>query len=262
MSRQRDRAYLKPPSGVVAAPPSTRTLAVLIVTYKSHALLERCLDSVAEHLPDLPVYVYENSGNGYPGREELAARHPEVRWVSGPANISFAAAFNALVEHTPPDADLLMLNPDGRLRGPLTCTRQLLCQPGTAAVSPLWHAAGGPAPWDKATRRITLARALVAAAGYPAALRGTPLSYRSPCRPGESQAIRGYAADGCLAINRAAWNAIGGFDEEFFLYGDNADWQARARSAGWRVLLADELAVDHRVPATGRDVNAHSASRR
>ena len=51
-----------------------------------------CLASVAEHLPELPVYVYENSGEGYPGREELAARYPAVHWVLGPVNIGFAAA--------------------------------------------------------------------------------------------------------------------------------------------------------------------------
>ncbi len=249
MHRDRDRAYLKPPSGVAMLRP-TRQLVVMIVTYKSHDLVEECLANVAEHLPELPVYVYENSGNGYPGRQELAARHPEVHWILGPVNIGFAAAFNALVEHTPPDADLLMLNPDARLLGPLTRTRELLQKPEAAAVSPLWRATAspGPAPWDKATRRTTLLRALVAGAGYAPALRGTPLSYLYPRQPGETHTIDGFAAGACLAINRAAWNAIGGFDEEFFLYGDEADWQARAIGAGWSVLLADELAVDHGYP--------------
>jgi len=262
MSRVRDRDYLKPPSGVRLLPRG-RQLAVVIVTYKSHELLEQCLANVAEHLPELPVYVYENSGNGYPGRQELVARHPEVHWVVGPVNIGFAAAMNALVEHTSPDADLLMLNPDARLRGPLTRTRELLRRPGTAAVSPLWRASGGPgpAPWDKATRRTTLLRALVASAGYAPALRGTPLSYLYTSQPAESHTIEGFAAGACLAINRAAWNAIGGFDEEFFLYGDEADWQGRAIGAGWSVLLADELSVDHGDPATAVGREAQSLNR-
>ena len=251
-TQELNRAYLKRPTGLTAVSGTHRPLAVLIVTYKSHELVEQCLASVAGQLPGLPVYVYENSGDGYPGREELAARYPNVHWVLGPVNLGFAAAFNALVEHTPRDADLLLLNADVRLQGPLTRTRELLRRPSVAAVSPLVRDDGapGPAKWDIATRRRTLIRALVATAGYANPLRGTPISHLYARQPAESQSIDGYIGGACLAINRAAWNSIGGFDEEFFLYGEDVDWQARARAAGWRILLADELGVDHGNPVT------------
>lgn len=247
MIRQADRAYLKRPNRCAPLPLSGRPFAVLIVAYKCHDLLEKCLDSVAEHLPELPVYVYENSGEGYPGREELAGRYPGAHWVLGPVNLGFAGAVNALVEHAPPDADLLLLNPDCRLRGPLTRTRELLGQPGVAVVAPMLndYAAPGPARWDTATRRATLIRLLVASAGYSDSLRGTWFSSLYARQPTESQNIGGYLSGACLVINRAAWNAIGGFDEEFFLYAEEADWQARARGAGWRLVLADEIGADH-----------------
>ncbi|OBA68745.1 glycosyl transferase family 1 [Mycobacterium sp. 1554424.7] len=253
MTRELDRAYLKRPVGTLTR--SGRPMVVMIVTYKSHDLVEQCLAGVAEHLPELPVYVYENSGDSYPGREELAARHPEVHWVLGPVNLGFAAAFNALVEHAPPDADLLLLNADARLQGPLTRTRELLHQTRVAAVSPLVRDDGapGPARWDIATRRRTLGRALVAAAGYSDLLRGTPISHLYSRQPDESESIDGYIGGACLAINRAAWNEIGGFDEEFFLYGEEADWQTRATAAGWQVLLADELEIDHGNPAATKN---------
>ncbi len=258
MSRERDRAYLKPAPGAVLPLPSGRRLAVLIVADENHELLEQCLASVTEHLPELPVYIYARGGDGYPGRVELAARHPETHWVSGPVNLGFAAAFNALVEHAPPDADLLVLNSDVRLRGALTRTRELLGQPGVAAVSPLWRVSGtpGPAPRHNVSQRITLIRALVAAAGYSDALHGTPLSHLCARQPTQSHTTEGCASGACLLINRAAWNVVGGFDEEFFGYGDKADWQARARRAGWRILLADELAVDHPALAIGRGIDA------
>ena len=66
-----DLAYLKRPDRGVPLLRSGRPLAVLIVAYNCHDLLGKCLGSIAEHLPELPVYVYENSGEGYPGREEL-----------------------------------------------------------------------------------------------------------------------------------------------------------------------------------------------
>lgn len=248
MTTELNRAYLKRPARRLFPARTDRPLVILIVTYKSHDLVEKCLAQVAEHLPELPVYVYENTGEGYPGREELAARHPDVHWVLGPVNLGFAAAINALVEHTPADADLLLLNPDAHLLGPLTRTRELLRQPGVAAVSPMTLDDAGPGPntWDVATRRRTLTRALVAVAGYSEKLRGTPFSHLYRRQPGENAAIDGYLGGACLAINRDAWDTIGGFDEEFFLYGEETDWQARARAAGWRIALADEVGADHR----------------
>lgn len=230
-----------------------RPLSALIVTYKSHGLLEQCLASVAEHLPDLPVYVYENSGEEYPGREELAARHPDVHWVLGPVNLGFGAAFNALAKHTPDNTDFLLLNADTRLTGPLTRTRALIREPGVAAVSPLIRDPGAPGPllWDIATKHRTLVRSVVAAAGYSDRLRGTRFSHLYREQPAESESIDGYMAGICLAMNRDAWNQIGGFDEEFFLYGEETDWQERASAAGWRILLADELNADHGNPAAG-----------
>jgi GT2 family glycosyltransferase len=226
---------------------SIRPLAVVIVTYKSHNLVERCLARVAEHLPELPVYVYENSGDDYPGREELAARHPEVHWVIGAVNLGYAAAANVLVDRIPADTDLLILDADARLLGPITRTRELIGLPGVAAVSPLVldNSGAGPQPWDVAIRQRTLTRALVSVAGYSDSLRGTPFSQLHNRQPAESDSIDGYVNSSCLVINREAWNTIGGFDEEFFLYGDETEWQVRARAAGWRILLADELGVEH-----------------
>src|SRR5947208_8594664 len=133
MTQELDRAYLRRPAGATVTG-SQRPLLAMIVTYKSHDLLEQCLASVAGHLPEIPVYVYENSGDGYPGREELAARHPEAHWVLGPVNLGFAAAFNALVEHTPPDADLLLLHADARLQAPPTRTGPFLHRAQVAAA--------------------------------------------------------------------------------------------------------------------------------
>ena len=61
----------------------------------------------------------------------------------------------------------------------------------------------------------------------------------------QPQFVDGYLAGSCLAISRDAWNAVGAFDEEFFLYGEESEWQRRARSIGWSLVLVDELGVVH-----------------
>jgi glycosyltransferase involved in cell wall biosynthesis/GT2 family glycosyltransferase len=239
-----------------------RPISVLIVTYKSHDLVEQALASVAEHLRGVPIYVFENSGATYPGREELIARNPHVHWAMGEVNLGFAAAFNALVKTTPPDTDLLLMNADSRLCGPLTRTRELLQLPGVAAVSPtvVDEAAPPGVTWDVARRRTKLVRALVAATGYSDRLRGTPLSQFYARQPAETDQVDGYIAGSCLAINRAAWDALGGFDEEFFLYGEDVEWQTRARAAGWRIILADEVGAEHGNPVADAAVNGVDAT--
>lgn len=247
MKRESDRAYLKRPIGDPPDLPAARSFAVVIVSRRNEESLQGCLASIAEHLPGLPVYIHADSDQRDPGRVELAAKYPAARWVSGSANVGFAQACNALVDHTPADSDLLLLAADIRVLGPLTRTRELLRQPTVAAVSPMVRAPGR-APWDIATRRPTLVRSLIAAAGYPGLPRHAPISPLYARRPSETQGLGGDLSPACLAINRAAWNAIGGFDEEFFGYGEAADWQARARAAGWRVLLADELGAERATP--------------
>lgn len=259
MKRELDRQYLTGPSGGAPAPPTGRSLAVLIVAGGSHHRLDTCLIGVTEYLPELPVYVYRHPASS--GQAELATRYPAVHWVPGATNVGFAKAINVLVDRAPKDADLLLLDAEARVLGPLTRTRELLRQPQVAAVSPLVRddATPGWAPWDVATRRRTLTRELAAAAGYFDSRRGSPLSRRYARQPPESAGVDGELSTTCLAVNRAAWNAIGGFDEEFHRYGEAADWQARARAAGWRIALADELGVDR---ATVEDATVPATERR
>ena len=78
------------PIGGAAIPHSQRPLVVVIVTYKSHDLVEQCLASVAEHLPGLPVYVYENTGDGI-SRSRAAGRPPPTGALGDGAGSTLAS---------------------------------------------------------------------------------------------------------------------------------------------------------------------------
>jgi GT2 family glycosyltransferase len=57
--------------------------------------------------------------------------------------------------------------------------------------------------------------------------------------------------DGCAAMYRKSMlDAIGGFDEDFFAYGDDAELGLRARIAGWRCLYTPDAVVRHHRGAT------------
>ncbi len=247
MNRELSRAYL--PGGLPApqpppAVPSDRPLAVLVVAYRNPADLQACLDSVKAQLSDLPTLVWDNSGPDWPGMAEVAAANPWVDWRSGSENIGFAAAVNALANLVP-EHDLLLLNPDAVVLSGLERTRAALQEAGVAAAAPLVvdAEAGGPGElWDVAHRRRGLVRALVSTAGYSSRLRGTPLSDLYPAPP---EQVDGYLTGACLAVKRDAWEALGPFDEEYFLYGEESDWQRRALDAGWRLVLTEDRGIEH-----------------
>jgi len=57
--------------------------------------------------------------------------------------------------------------------------------------------------------------------------------------------------DGCAAMyRRAMLNEIGGFDEDFFAYADDAELGLRARIAGWKCLYIPGAVVRHHRGAT------------
>ena len=52
------------------------------------------------------------------------------------------------------------------------------------------------------------------------------------------------ALDGaCWAFSRATWTTLGPLDEQYFLYWEETDWFAMARSKGYRALLAGNVIV-------------------
>ncbi|MFD4368328.1 glycosyltransferase [Rhodococcus sp. NPDC058521] len=228
-----------------------RELAVLIVAYRRPDLVANCLKSVREHLPDLEVLVWDNSGFEFPGMDRVRVDNPNTRWFGDGTNRGFAAGVNALAREVP-GSDLLLLNPDAELLGPLVATRAAIAAPSVAAVAPLVLSSGEDGgvdvpEWDVAHRKNTLLRAWVSKAGYADKLRGTLVSDLYESAP---ERVDGYLTGACLAIGREAWDRIGEFDEEFFLYGEEADWQRRARAAGWVLRLVHEPGVVHSAQGT------------
>lgn len=65
--------------------------------------------------------------------------------------------------------------------------------------------------------------------------------------------------DGCAAMyRRAMLEQIGGFDEDFYAYGDDAELGLRARIAGWTCLYVPDAVVRHHRGAT---LGLHSSRR-
>jgi GT2 family glycosyltransferase len=59
-----------------------------------------------------------------------------------------------------------------------------------------------------------------------------------------------WAVGAALLMRRSALDVLGGFDETFFMYGEDADLAARARKAGYRPAITPDAVIVHYVGAS------------
>lgn len=251
---------------------------VLVVAYRSASKLRLCLESIQAHLPQLPVYVWDNSGPEYNEIRLLAESIPRVVWFFSDRNIGFASAVNRLAAKAPPGSNFLLLNPDAELLSSLDLTLGALQDGRTAAVAPMLSLSsdqvsrrslpakissiiGGPLTknsraWDVAHKQFTLLNTLCSAVGLAELFRGTFASHLYLRPPHD---VNGYVSGACVAISGDAWVDIGPFDEEFFLYCEEVDWQSRAMASGWSVTLIHEVGFRHSAGGTVAGDSAASA---
>ena len=227
-------------------PGGARPLAVLVVSYRRADLLARCLDSVHKHLTGVRILVWDNMSTNSAEIRSLARDYPRVEWTFSGRNVGYAKGINGLARQVP-GHDLLLLNPDAELTGPLALCRREITRFGVAAVSPKVADPAGGQDWDVARREQTVIRSLVSHSGYGRRLRGKAVSDYYAQQPHE---VDGYLSGCCLLVSSEAWQQVGGFDEKFFLYGEESEWQKRARTQGWRLVLANESDVIHSAAGT------------
>ena len=79
-----------------------------------------------------------------------------------------------------------------------------------------------------------------------------------------SCARRTFVIGAVLLLRREAIDDVGGFDERFFLYAEEADWQRRARERGWGSAVCAAVVAEHAGAGTStnaqrREVLFHAA---
>jgi GT2 family glycosyltransferase/glycosyltransferase involved in cell wall biosynthesis len=90
-------------------------------------------------------------------------------------------------------------------------------------------------------RRSVLTRLLVRARRYPSELQ----------RAQESAGTVNWVSGACMLVRRSAFDEIGGFDEAYWMYWEDADLCRRLADRGWEVHFEPAAVVQHATGASG-----------
>jgi GT2 family glycosyltransferase len=227
-----------------AAPGAPRVSAI-VVSFNTRDDLLRCLDAlVSRTAVPLEVIVVDNASTDG-SADAVRARFPAVAVIANEANLGFARA-NNLALRAARGAHVLVLNSDCEVRpGAVAALDAILeARPDVAVVGPRTiggdgtpQVSFGPALTPVAEwRQGRLVRGVKA--GRPDALR---LAAERSAREQEPDWVSG----SCFLARRSVLDAVGGFDESFFLYEEDVDLCLRVRRAGWRVVYTPAAEVVH-----------------
>lgn len=208
------------------------TLAIVVVNYGSSELLALNLTSVEEAIPDAVVIVVD-SFSGDEERRRVSALAEERAWRSVllDENLGFGGGVNRGVALALENGceDFLILNPDAsidalsveRLRARLRDDRLAIAAPIVRTPAGVAWFAGADVSLEDGTMRSWARRAEV------------PLVDAEP-----------WLSGACLLATAEVWDAVGGFNESYFLYWEDVDLSHRVLAAGGSLhLVRDAVAV-------------------
>ena len=232
-------------------------LDVLIVNFNSTDCVIHCIESLIickPHNCDLNIFVFDNASQDDPKR--IIKLFPELFISFNKRNIGFGAAVNQLLRKSGSEF-LLLMNPD------------------TLATKELFHNA---VEFVRSNPDIGIAGPQIlnddwgvqgSARAFPTPLtslfgRNSPISKIFPNNSITKSNILTWKDDNqttmevdwvsgaCMVIRREAMQAVGGFDERFFLYWEDADLCRRIWDAGWKVVYFTGAKVIHSVGKSSR----------
>ncbi len=223
--------------------------AIIIVTYNSQACIGELLESLVGSGADSIVVVDNGSSDT---TVPLIEGWPGVGLVRS-TNVGYAGGVNRGVRAVP-DADAyLVLNPDLVVYpGLIPALMTALVDPGVGLVVPQVLGTDGHRQ-DSLRREPSIPRAL--------GLNWTGMELFSEYVKGDDAYLMpcdvDWALGAAIMFTRECYEAIGPWDESFFLYSEETDFCLRARDAGWRTRFVPEAVVVHHEGGSGRSDATH-----
>lgn len=237
---------------------ATADVAVLIVSYNTERHLEPCLRSLfgARDRVTQQVIVVDNASTDG-SVAMIREKFPQVEVIESGKNLGFAAAVNLAADRA--DAEfLLLLNPDTLVHDHAIDTLVAFARtkPGLGLYGGRALRRDGSLEPSSCWALPTLWSLAMFATGLSTLAKGN--RWLDPESMGDwaRDSVREVGmVTGCLLLAPASvWRELGGFDERYFMYGEDADLAIRARAAGYRPTICPDAVIMH-------DVGKASATR-
>jgi N-acetylglucosaminyl-diphospho-decaprenol L-rhamnosyltransferase len=234
-----------PDGGSGTAGRGTAGWAAVVVNYNAGAALTGCVASVLAEQSRPELVVVDNASTDG-SVEGLLRAHPGARVVQSGGNLGYARAANLGIAATSAPV-VAVLNPDTVL-APGTgaaLVARFAAEGDLGAIGPRLHNPDGSV-YPSARRVPSLADAV----GHGLLFfvwRDNPFTRRyretdaDPARPRDVDWVSGAA----VWLRRAALDAVGGWDERYFMYVEDVDLCWRLHRAGWRVAYEPAGTVEH-----------------
>lgn len=230
-------------------------VGIAIVSYKSAALAIDCLCSIESERdgfsPSLQVVVVDNASGDAPTIEKAIKGNGWTSWVtsvSASKNGGFAygnnLAYAQMRKGDPPDY-IYLLNPDTIVRkGAISALVQFFeSHPSVGVVGSSFEHPDGT-PWPFAFRFPSLLSELESGLQFALVTRLLH-RYTVPVQMGLSSQPVDWVSGASMMIRRSLFDALGGLDENFFLYFEETDFCLRAKKTGFATWYVPESRVMH-----------------
>lgn len=231
-------------------------LSVVVVSYNCRDWLGRCLDGLPAALAGLSAEIIVVDNASTDGSAEAVAGRTDLTLIRNETNVGFARAVNqgAARGRAP---WLLLLNPDmelgpGSLRALYDFAQS---HPGHGIYGGRTLRPDGGVEPSSCWNLPTLWSTFCFASGLSTAFSRNPILDPESIGHWPRDSVREVGmVTGCLLLSpRAVWEELGGLDEHYFVYGEDADFSARARRAGYRPIITPAAEVVHAIGVSSGD---------
>ena len=223
--------------------------SVIIVAYNSCDFIPACLKSVRDACEgiDAQIIVLDN-GSKDPILPEIKAYFPEVLWLDSKENLGFGKGCN-LAEKQATKPYLFFINPDTVISR--DSFREMLAfmesHPEAGTVGCRILNEDGSIQWACRRSFPTIISAVSKTIGLAAMfpknklLASYNMTYADPDEMIEVDAISG----SFFCIKRELYETLNGFDEDFFMYGEDLDLCFRTKAAGFKNYYTPSTNILH-----------------
>jgi N-acetylglucosaminyl-diphospho-decaprenol L-rhamnosyltransferase len=212
-------------------------VAAIVLNWNRSALTRRAIESLeAQRNVALSTIVVDNGSHGDDVAEIRSTTSATV--IALPENVGFARAVNtgATAAMRAGARYVLLFNNDARLEASSPVLETLIATlEGDASLG----AAGATIGNDDDAMSVQ-------SVGYRLSM-WFPIAFARKSVSGAVEALRAdeYLSGSCLLVRCSAFAAVGGFDPDFFFYGDDVDFGRRLHTAGYGSALISIRGVRH-----------------